>query len=362
MKILIDIGHPAHVHQFKYTINGLKQQGHEVLVTARKKEVSLDLLDLYKIPYTVVGTYSNNNIAKIFQMFVIDLKMFILARKFHPDLLVGGVGNVYVAHVSFLLRKKCILFNDTEHGVLQDALSFPFADSIVTPSCYKKDQGPKQIRYNGYHQLTHLHPNRFTPNPSVLGEIGLSEKDPFIILRFVSWGASHDIGAQGLSLEIKRKAIREFEKYGRVLITSEKPLSEEFEKYRISVSPEKMHDLLYYAMLLYGESSTMASESAVLGTHAIFSDIAGRGYTDEEERLYGLVYNFRLDESSQEQSVEQAVKLLQDPDLRKKGKEKRERLLKDKIDVTAFMIWFIEHYPESVTIMKNNPDIQDKFK
>jgi hypothetical protein len=189
-----------------------------------------------------------------------------------------------------------------------------------------------------------LHPNYFYPNPDVLQEIGLTENDTFIIVRFVSWGASHDVGCTGLTLETKRKVVNDLSKYGRVLISSEKPLTEEFEPYRISVSPEKMHDLLYYATLLYGESATMASECAVLGTHSIFCDFAGRGYTDEEEEKYGLVYNFKLDEENQKKSVDKAIELLNDSELKEKGRQKRELLLKDKIDVTDFMVNFIENY------------------
>jgi len=47
--------------------------------------------------------------------------------------------------------------------------------------------------------------------------------------------------------------------------------------------------------------------------------------------------------------------LLQDPDLKKKGREKRARLVSDKIDVTAFMAWFIENYPRSFAEVKT-PD------
>lgn len=282
-------------------------------------------------------------------------------RSFKPDIFVG-FGSIRAAHVSFLLRKPCINFEDTEHSTEQIRLYLPFVTTVCTPSCYTQDLGKKQIRFNGYMELASLHPDRFTPNPAVLTELGLAEGDPFIIVRFVSWQASHDVGYNGLTLDTKRKAVHEFEKYGRVFITSEKPLPEEFEKYRISVSPEKMHDLLYYATLLYGESATMASECAVLGTHAIFCDFAGRGYTDEEERDYNLVYNFKLDESSQENSIEKAVELLQDPALKTKGREKQKRLLNDKIDVTAFMVWFIENYPQSVAIIKRNPYLQEQFK
>ena len=37
-------------------------------------------------------------------------------------------------------------------------------------------------------------------------------------------------------------------------------------------------------------------------------------------------------------------------------------MLKDKIDVTAFMVWFIENFPESHKIMKKNPNYDERFK
>lgn len=355
MKILFNIGHPAQVHLFKNLIWELERRGHQCKITTIAKDVSLHLLDAYKFEYEVVGQEKPTLATKALELLRVESRLYRIARSFRSDLLVGGVGNVYVAHVGKLLKRPSIVFDDTEHAKIDHRLMDPFVSVICTPSCYRGDIGPKQIRYNGYHELAYLHPNRFTPNPAVLTELGLTESDPFIIVRFVSWQASHDVGYNGLTLDNKRKMIHEFERYGRVLITSEKPLPEEFEKYRISVSPEKMHDLLYYATLLYGESATMASECAVLGTHAIFCDFAGRGYTDEEERDYSLVYNFKLDESNQEKSIEKAVELLQDPDLKTKGREKQKRLLNDKIDVTAFMVWFIEDYPQSVVAMKNNP-------
>jgi hypothetical protein len=37
-------------------------------------------------------------------------------------------------------------------------------------------------------------------------------------------------------------------------------------------------------------------------------------------------------------------------------------MLSEKIDVTAFLVWFIENYPESVTVMRQNPDYQYNFR
>jgi predicted glycosyltransferase len=56
---------------------------------------------------------------------------------------------------------------------------------------------------------------------------------------------------------------------GQVFITSEGWLDDGLAKYEINVSPEKMHDLLYYADLLIGDSQTMTTEAGVLGTPAM---------------------------------------------------------------------------------------------
>jgi len=37
-------------------------------------------------------------------------------------------------------------------------------------------------------------------------------------------------------------------------------------------------------------------------------------------------------------------------------------MLSEKIDPTAFLIWFMENYPGSVKIVKNNPEFQSRFK
>ena len=54
--------------------------------------------------------------------------------------------------------------------------------------------------------------------------------------------------------------------------------------------------------------------------------------------------------------------LLNTPNLKEEWQYRRQRMLQDKIDVTAFMVWFIENYPDSVKIMKENPNYQYNFK
>jgi len=209
--------------------------------------------------------------------------MYKCTQKVDPDILVG-IGSIRAAHASLLLRKPCISFEDTEHATEQIRLYLPFVASVCTPSCYRGEISQKQIRYKGYHELAYLHPNRFTPNPAVLDELGLAEGDPFIIVRFVSWQASHDVGQHGIRDKVG--LVKALEKYGRVLITSEGRCQRNCRTTRSGVSPEKLHDLLYYATLYMGEGATTASECAVLGTHAIYVNSLGLGYIAEEDEKY----------------------------------------------------------------------------
>lgn len=343
MRLLISVSHPAHVHLFKNLIWILEKKGHDVEIIARNKEMCTNLLDIYGFEYNIISSAPNSFLGMGIELLYRIKRFTSVIKRYNPDLILSGM-DPSLAIASKICGKKYISLADTEHAKLVINLALPFTDVVLTPSCFKKDFGSKQIRYEGYHELAYLHPNLFQPNSDILSEIGLTENDPYIVMRFVSWGASHDIDHKGFTLEDKKNAVKAFEKYGRVFITSEATLPPELDKYRITISPEKVHDLLYYATLLYGESATMASECAVMGTHAIFCDYAGRGYTDEEEEKYDLVYNFKNEETMGKESLSKAIELLKNPNLKIDGRKKREILLKDKIDVTAFMTRFVEQY------------------
>jgi len=358
MKIVVDINHPSDVHFFNNFIRKMKGRGHQVLITATDKDVTFKLLGKYGYDYANLGKYGKSLPSKAITLPLIDLRMFRAVRTFQPDIFLG-FGSVRAAHVAYLLRKPSIIFDDTERSTEQIRLFLPFCDAVCTPSCFETDLGPKQVRFNGYKELAALHPNYFTPDPSVLHEIGVSSDERFFIIRFVSWQASHDVGQHGISDKIG--LVKRLEKYGRVLLTSEGPLPEELEPYRIRVSPEKLHDLLYYATLYIGEGATTASEAAVLGTHAIYVNTLGAGTLHEQEETYELVYNFSNPENMDDDVINKAMELLEDPETRRKGKTKRERLVQDKIDVTAFMIWFVENYPRSREEMEKDPECQDRF-
>lgn len=347
MRILIDMGHPGHVHLFKHFIREMRDRDHEVLVTARDKKIIGDLLRSHDLDFQTVGRVRDGFLPLLLEWAQRDIGIYRIARRFRPDILLG-VGNPSIAHAATLLRKPSIIFTDTEHARFGNRITFPFADVICTPSSYRDDLGKKQVRYDGFHDLAYLHPDRFTPDPGVLDEIGLKPDERLIVVRFVSWNASHDVGQHGIRDRVG--FVRALEPYGRVLITSEGEVPDELQQYQIRVPPEKLHDLLYFATLTVGEGGTTASESAVLGTPAIFVSTTAKycGVFDDLAS-FGLLWTTESDQDA----ISRAVSLLRDPALKEAAAGKRARLVDAKVDVTAFMVWFVENYPASRETVKS---------
>jgi uncharacterized protein len=355
MKILIDIGHPAHIHYFKNIAFYFQSKGSKVLFTTRDKEVTLQLLEQYKFNYINLGKPYKSKFGKLFALVWFTFRLLFIAIRFKPDLFLNATH--YSAWVAFILRKPHIAIEDS-FNMEQVRLYLPFTDVILSPSFPHNYLGPKEVLYNAYQELLYLHPNRFKRDISVLKKLGITEKEKYIIMRFVAWNASHDIGQRGMSLEFKRKLIIELSKYAKVYISSESQLPTEFEPYRLIIPPYWIHDLLYFASLFIGEGATMASEAAVLGTPAIYINSIERGYVTEAANKYGLSFDYRNCAGA----LEKAIELLNTKNIKVLWKEKLTDFYNDKIDPTAFFIWFIENYPESFKIMKENPDYQYNFR
>jgi len=344
MKIVIDLTHPGHVHFFKNAYKTLLLKGHEVLLVARDKDITLQLLQDYGFPYQVLSKKRNGIIGLSSELVLHEIRLIRIAKKYKPDLILE-IGGTFIVHAAKLLNIKSIVFTDTEHAKVSNSITFPFATTICTPESYHDDLGKKQLRFNGYKELAYLHPNQFTPDKSVLTKIGLNENDRFFILRFISWGASHDIGQTGLADDEKIALVDQLNPYGKVFITSEGDIPEELEPYQLDVSPTYMHDLLYYASMYIGEGATMASEAAVLGTPSVYINPLSSGNIEEIKNKYHLMHHF----PSKEGVIEKIVDMAADTHLKERHRQNRQVMLHDKIDVTAWMVDLIEADGENPT-------------
>jgi predicted glycosyltransferase len=346
MKILVEMGHPAHVHFFRNAVKIWKNQGHELSIVSREKELTNYLLRAYGIDAVSISKAGHGAVGLFKEMLWRDYKLWKLSCQFKPDIMTS-IGGTWISQVSKLIKKPAVVFYDTENATISNTITYPLVAALCTPKCYqmKTRLGIRHLRYPGYHELAYLHPNYFQPDEHILSAFHLRPSDRYFIVRFISWGASHDLREKGIRLKDKIKLIELLSGHGRVFITSEDHLPPELQKYSSSIPPEHIHDLMAYADMVVGESATMASEAAVLGIPAIFISDTGRGYTSEQER-YGLVYHFTNKEIGK--AFEVIDSLIRDPGLRAAWQQKRKTMLLDCIDVTSFIVDFINGYPESL--------------
>lgn len=344
MRILISIGHPAQVHFFKNAIKILENKGHTIIVTAKEKDNSIYLLKAYGIEHETIGKNKHKIHEKLIEVIRREYNIYRIAKKFNPDILIGASGDFHVATIGWLLNKPSIIFEDSEVDESIYWLCEPFATNILTPEAFNRHLNPKKhIRYKGYKELAYLHPNYFTPDDSIFHLLGLKPYEKYVLMRLVAWNAVHDIWQKGITKEMIMKFINLSEKYGKVFITSESELPLELKKYQIKIPPERIHDALFFSQMLIGDSQTMTTEAGVLGTPAIRSNSFGKTMSnfEELEHKYDLIYSFK----DPSRALNKALELFENQKLKFNWKVKRDKLLKDKIDVTEYMINFIENYP-----------------
>ncbi len=310
MNILADLGHPGHYHLFKLLRKKITDSDN-LFFTVRDKDITKNLLDIDKVKYFSRFKGFNSIFLKPFAIFIISIQILFYSKKFKIDLLLSGPGGTYTAIVSKFRDIPNLVLDDTDNASFQIIAAKNLDSTILTPINYSKALSDKQVRHNSYHEISYLHPSRFTPDKNVLRDLNVNGNEIFTIIRFVSWEANHDLGHIGLSLKNKILAVKLFERFGKVFISSESSLPEILKKYEFPLSSNKMHDCLFYSSLFFGESATMATESAVLGTPAIFFDNEGRCYTDEIELKYGLVYNFKETPNNQLKGIKKGMEILQ---------------------------------------------------
>jgi uncharacterized protein len=363
MNILIDIGHPAHVHYFRNLAGELERKGNNVFWSVKDIPIIKQLLDLYGFEYIVLPQKSDTITGKIGKQFYYNIKLLQFCIKKKISLIIGV--SVTAAHISKISKIKSFVFDDDDDEVQPLVTKYvtPYCTELLSPNSLSGKRRRKDtIFYPGFHELAYLHPNRFTPDSSVLRECGLEKGEPFFIMRFNVFKAHHDINIRGLSLEQKLRLIHILEKKGRIFITTERIIEPELSHWQLKISPVKIHSLLAYATLFISDSQTMTSEAAMLGVPSLrCNSFAGRLSTlEEEEKQYGLTYAF-LPENF-ELLLNKLQDLLSIPDLQSEWQNRRIKLLNDKIDVTSFWLWFIENYPESKQIMLENPEYADRFR
>jgi len=350
LSYLVSIHHPAQAHFYRPIIESLQDRGHDVQVCVRDKEMTAELLDAFEIPHTVLARPREGATGTAVSQGIYETRLCREAWRYQPDV-VTSIGGIEISHVAPLVGAKSVAFTDTP-SMASRLLTSPFLDVVCTPASFQGTVRGEHRRYEGYHELAYLHPDRFEPDHERLRSHGIDPDSRLFCCRFAGWEAHHDIGEHGFTDQEKEALVSTLSDHGEVYITSEQPLPAAFEQHAFSIPPELGHDLLAAADLYVGDSGTMATEAAVLGTPAVrcASTAGGADMANfvELEESFGLLNSF----ANGKLAIDAVESLLDRPDLQSTWERRREKLLATKIDVTEYAVGQLEAVAGTATQSK----------
>lgn len=360
MKILTDIGHAKNAYILKTIVPQLIANGHEIHFVFRDKEHTKKLCQAFGFKGLDRGKGGTGLFGKFAYLIKTDFQFLKLAHKIQPDLLLS-FASPYLANLALLTRIPMIVFDDTEQNWVVQKIYTHCSAAIVVPACFGKTLSRRQFRFDGYYELAYLSPRYFQPDPSIIKELGLTAGEKFVLLRFVSWQAVHDISHHGLNDEEKQELVAAFSGLARVFISAEGELPKGLEPMRLKIPPVRIHQVMAHSTLVFSEGATMAAEAAVLGVPTVHCSDLQPGYIADLGARYGLLRSF--DRHDFQAALASGMEFLEDRGaLRQALARKREEMLAESIDVGAFLTWFIARFPESVEVMIAEPKYAERFK
>jgi len=356
LKVMFDIGHPAHVHMFKNSINLFEKRGHEVKVLLRDKDNAKRLLDSLGIEYLLLSGHARYLSNKAMTLGKNLLTARKLAKTWGADIFIGE--SSYLSYISKIMGKISINVWLNERATLENTLFIPSTDIILTSTSFE-DKLPesKVVRFPGNSALAYLHPSYFSQDSQIKEKLGLNKNDSYSVIRLVAWKAAHDFKESGIPQSKLPTLISELERYGHIYISAEEKISRNLSKYVLPLPPETMHHVLAGAKFHIGEGATMVMEAADLGVPSIYISSIRRGYLHELEK-YGLAHSFT--------TFEKAFPFIQDilkenADLVKK----HNRLLQESLDMNKLLVDIAENGAKDILGNRDwwkDPKKRNKFE
>jgi len=342
IRVLCDIGHPAQVHLFRNALDELERRGHETFVTSREKEVTVPLLDAYGIPHAPLTTRGDSFPELLGELLLRERRLLAVARRFDPDVILSRLGPA-PAHVSTIVGSRNVVVSDTHVDsrglrLLYHTATLPFVDTVCLPPGMDLPVPATKRRPLAFQELAYLHPRYFQPDPEVLREKGIEPDQPYFLIRTAGWDAYHDVGHSGLSADSIRTLVDSLSAHGTVYISAEGRLPAGLRDHKLPTEPQDIHHVLSYADLYIGDSGTMSTEAAILGTPALRTNTMV-GEDDEPvfrelEAEYGLLQSY----ADERVAVTEAERLVANGIDSEKWQQRRDRFLREQPDVTERIV------------------------
>lgn len=177
----------------------------------------------------------------------------------------------------WIRRIPSFIFNDNDIETIKiNKILFYFATKIISPATTFLGQFEnKKLSFKGNKALAHLHPKYFNYNENILLKLNLF-KYQYIVVRLSKINATHDFNNTSISDSDLEKIFAIINDHYSIVISSERKISNEFQKYLYTGSPSEFSNILYFAKLFITDSATMASEAAIIGTPNVLINRVGK--------------------------------------------------------------------------------------
>jgi uncharacterized protein len=347
MRVLFELTHPKHYYQFRQLIKKFINKGDEIRIIARDKDVLLQVLQDEGHHYEIYGRHKKKMQGKIFNIFSIFFSYRKIVRKFKPDFILSKA-SLYAVMARPFTRARLVITPDSEVVWLTRKIVAPLSHIVITPETYTISYGKKQKRINGFFEECYLSPDAFKADKAIVEKAGVNVQKPYFVLRFISWDANHDVGQFGFTDEQKSHLVEKLSRFGEVIISAEqKNIPPELDKHLSKVPPNEIHHLLHFATMYIGDSQTMATESALLGTPSIrYNSFVGPNDMSNFiilEKEHDLMRNFRdFDKMMSAIDV-----MLQNPSLKQEWLDKRNKYFASKPDLNEQMMKAIQDFVQN---------------
>jgi len=361
MKLLFFLSHPAKFHFHKNAIIRLRQIGHTVDIVITSKDILEDLIKETGWEYQNIFPKGRKinwlpmYISAVVSMLKTIYRMYRLIKNKRYDILIGTDACV----VGKVLKIPWIYFTDDDiHTTPHQVPHFILSDYVVAPKlCDLGKYNYKRISYDGHKALAHLHPQYFIPSKKAIPKQLLGCK-PTVFIRLSKYNSLHDTGGvSGIDDYVLTLIIDNLKGIANIVISSEREIPKEFEKYILMIKKNDVHHLLYYSSLFITDSMTMSAEAAVLGTPVVEYD----DWWGQTPLLLDLVNNHRVVHGINPGDTKKLISSIGHA-MSEARKEiylgRARKLLSSSVDVSAFQFWLINNFPKSVKMYFNNPEIQ----
>jgi predicted glycosyltransferase len=345
-RVFFDLNHPADYHFFKHLINWMRSQEYVIKIVARDKECLHMLLNDAGFNYTSRGSGKHTLPGKYLYAFWILLLLLVELFRFRPTIAMS-LSSPYLAVLTRILHITCVTFDDTDDNPRLLPL-IKKSTYLLSPTTYPHKFHKGHFHLPALKELAYLHPAHFQQNQDQAG----------VFFRLTRTDSVHHSNASVLNQNMVIKKMKQLSKNQTILFSSERNLEFENDSGIMRADPIHIHRELAQCSVFWGNSATMAAEAAVLGIPAIFVSAEKFAYIGELES-YGLLYHYHPDDINS--SLEKLDSILAGDPPTRSFRKSRDLLLREKIDMTAFMTWFIEALPESVNTMVKDPSYVRRF-